>query len=146
VVTVTTGPPAPPVVPFRPSAGTAAKPIGCPGGTGPGDGVDGPGPGVDGLGPGVVGLGPETVSTSTLSNEPLALNVATPACPAANCVSVAVSAVPPLTVLRSEVPETVNETVYQVPMETVTGADASVVAEPPTSFFSSTVLLDRSAT
>src|SRR3954464_15276646 len=33
VVAVTTGPPAPPVVPFRPSAGTAAKPSGWPAGS-----------------------------------------------------------------------------------------------------------------
>ena len=60
-------------------------------------------------------------------------------------MSVAVSAVPPLTVPRSWEPLTDSDSVYQVPVLTVSGADARVVDEPETSRLSSTVLLLRSA-
>ena len=60
-------------------------------------------------------------------------------------MSVAVNAVLPLTVPRSWDPLTDSANVYQVPVLTVNGAEASVVDEPDTSRLSSTVLLLRRA-
>src|SRR6185312_13159193 len=70
VVTVTVGPPAPPVVPFWPHVFTDAQPSAWfgPGSTG----------GCELLEPdGLDGVAPPTVSTTTSSNDAVALNVAT---------------------------------------------------------------------
>src|SRR5205807_4474272 len=128
LVTVTVGPPQPPVVaPFtvaQPSspAGTPHEPVGVGVGVGVGGAVAvGVAVGVTvwlGVGVGLV------VPTSTSSISPDANLVASPIWPAANCASVADSEGPPLTEPVSAEPATVRLSVENVPVETVNGVDA----------------------
>src|SRR5688572_8480428 len=129
VSTSTVGPPAPPVVPFWPRALTDAKPIGPVDGWAqlPGGSV-GPTVGVAV----VVGFGLPSVLTTRSSKDALAKYVENPTRPDARLESLALTTCTPLTKPRRLVPNASRRSVYQVPMVTASGADASVVGPPPT--------------
>jgi hypothetical protein len=126
LLTVTVGPPQPPVVPFWPSALTPAKPI-TRGGL-----VQFTGGWLDvelELVGGSVG-GETLLSTTTSSKDALAYCVARPARPPLNVVSVALATCVPLAKARSDVPLTSRRNVDQLPVGTDADPVASVVCAP----------------
>ena len=136
LLTVTVGPPAPPVVP----PAWVAQPMIPPGGGGGGGGdgllvgeVEGDGDGeVEGEGPGgeVVGLGPATSLTRTSSKEPAVKLANRAARPVENEPSEVDTSRVPLTEPASELPVALNDSAYHVPVAVENAAEASTVVAP----------------